>query len=198
MLVSICSRTWITGKSEGWIEDIMVDITPSDELNKALPCSLARLNLSYGRHRLVGIRQSIICAPTDYACTNSDSGRSSQHVDTTQVPKKSTERGDGRAKLISALLLHHQYDNGIYLNLVPIGNNELATAAGVSNSTASEFFRDKFQGHTKYKACCRDSGMLLAALKMLCGDYAPHILYGSEPLEHFKAGKLNRVESGQG
>src|SRR5262249_24563124 len=81
-------------------------------------------------------------------------------VTTDPAPKRSTERGEGRAKLIAALTQHHQYADGGCLNLEPIGNNELAKAAGVSPSTASVFFNDKFQGHTKYKALCRTDGKL--------------------------------------
>jgi hypothetical protein len=94
-------------------------------------------------------------------------------------PKRSTERGEGRAKLIAALTKHHQYADGGCLNLNPIGNNELAKAAGVSASTASAFFNDKFQGHTKYKALCRDAGKLTAALKLLNDEFAPYHLLGA-------------------
>jgi hypothetical protein len=91
-------------------------------------------------------------------------------------PKRSTERGEGRAKLIAALTKHHKYADGGCLNLDPIGNNELAKAAGVSGSTASAFFNDKFQGHKKYKALCRNTGMLAAALKLLNDEFAPYLL----------------------
>jgi hypothetical protein len=94
-------------------------------------------------------------------------------------PKRSTERGEGRAKLIAALTKHHQYADGGCLNLDPIGNNELAKAAGVSASTASTFFNDKFQGHTKYKALCRDAGNLKVALKLLNDEFAPYHLLGA-------------------
>jgi hypothetical protein len=93
-------------------------------------------------------------------------------------PKRSTERAEGRAKLIAALTKHHQYADGGCLNLEPIGNNELAKAAGVSASTASAFFSDKFQGHTKYKALCRDASTLVAALKLLNNEFAPYLLLG--------------------
>lgn len=96
-------------------------------------------------------------------------------------PKRSTERGEGRAKLIAELTRHHKYSDGSCLNLEPIGNNELAKAAGVSPSTASSFFNEKFDGHTKYKALCRDSGKLIAALKLLNNEFAPHDLYGRRP-----------------
>jgi hypothetical protein len=92
--------------------------------------------------------------------------------------KRSTERGEGRAKLIAALTKHHRYADGGCLNQEPVGNNELARAVGVSTSTASDFFRDEFEGHAKYKALCRDSGRLVAALKLLNNEFAPHNLYG--------------------
>jgi hypothetical protein len=96
-----------------------------------------------------------------------------------RTPKRSTERGEGRAKLIAALTKHHRYADGGCLNLEPIGNNNLAKAAGVSASTASAFFNDKFQGHTKYKALCRDAGKLTAALKLLNDEFAPYHLLGA-------------------
>ena len=102
--------------------------------------------------------------------------------DITQTKRKrSTERGDGRVKLIAALTKHHQYADGSCLNLESIGNNELAKAAGVSPSTASAFFNDKFKGHRKYKALRRDNGRLAAALKLLNDEFAPHHLFGTPP-----------------
>jgi hypothetical protein len=95
------------------------------------------------------------------------------------TPKRSTERGEGRAKLISALTKHHRYADGGCLNLEPVGNNALAKVARVSASTASAFFNDKFQGHTKYKALCRDAGRLAAALKLLNHEFAPYHLLGA-------------------
>jgi hypothetical protein len=99
-------------------------------------------------------------------------------TETAPAPKRSTERGEGRVKLIAALTKHHQYADGSCLNLEHIGNNELAKVAGVSQSTASAFFNDKFQGHTKYKALCRDAGKLAAALKLLNDEFAPYHLLG--------------------
>jgi hypothetical protein len=96
-------------------------------------------------------------------------------------PKRSTKRGDGRTKLIAALTKHHQYADGSCLNLEPVGNNELAKAAGVSASTASAFFNDKFHGHTKYMALCLDLSRLVAALKLLNDEFAPYELYGRRP-----------------
>jgi hypothetical protein len=79
----------------------------------------------------------------------------------TRKPKRSTERDEGRAKLIAALTKHHKYADGGSLNQEPIGNNKLARAAEVSPSTASAFFNSKFKGHAKYKALCRDAGRLM-------------------------------------
>jgi hypothetical protein len=96
-------------------------------------------------------------------------------------PKRSTERGEGQLKLIGFLTRHHQYAEGGCLNQEPIGSNKLARQAQVSKSTASVFFRDNFQGHAKYRALCRNAGMLAAALKLLNNEYAPHDLYGRRP-----------------
>jgi hypothetical protein len=96
-------------------------------------------------------------------------------------PKRSTGRGDGREKLIAALTKHHQYADGSCLNLEPIGNNALARLATVSESTASEFFTDEFGGHAKYKANCRDTKLLVGALKLLNGEYTPRVLSRRRP-----------------
>jgi hypothetical protein len=98
-----------------------------------------------------------------------------------RAPKRSTQKGEARVKLVSALTKHHRYADGSALNLEPIGNNELARQAGVSESSASAFFDDKFKGYTKYKTVCRDSGLLVAALKLLNDEFAPHNLYDREP-----------------
>jgi hypothetical protein len=103
----------------------------------------------------------------------------SHNAEGTAKSKRSTERGEGRLKLIAALTKHHQYADGGCLNLEPVGCNELAKAAGVSPSTASAFFNDKFQGHTKYKALCRDAGKLTTALKLLNDEFAPYYLLGA-------------------
>jgi len=96
-------------------------------------------------------------------------------------PKRSTARGEGRDKLIAALNLHHKYQDGGCLNLESIGNNELARLAKVSESTASAFFTKEFEGHTKYRAMCGDATQLVAALKLLNQEFAPHHLFGGKP-----------------
>jgi hypothetical protein len=106
------------------------------------------------------------------------------------APKRSTTRGEGRDKLIAALTKYHQYADGGCLTTEPVGNNELAKLAGVSPSTASAFFNNEFQGHTKYKALCRDAGRLAAALKLLNNEFAPHNLYGRRPAHEGDEGDL--------
>ncbi len=96
-------------------------------------------------------------------------------------PKRSTEKGEAETKLIAALTQHHKYSDGSCLNLNPIGNNQLAEMADVSNSTASKFFKDRFDGHTKYRSACRDMSKLVAALKLLNQEFSPHHLFGKSP-----------------
>jgi hypothetical protein len=102
-------------------------------------------------------------------------------------PKKSTARGDARAKLVPALIKHHQYAEGGCLTLEPIGVSQLARAAGVSKSSASDFFNARFggqekaDGHAKYQVVCRSPARLVEALKVLNGEFSPHDLYGRQP-----------------
>jgi len=98
--------------------------------------------------------------------------------------KRSTNRGDARAKLIAALSDHHQYAKDSCLHLEPVGVNELARKADkLSNSTASEFFKKEFGGHDKYVSLCLrgDTHALVVALKLLNQEYSPHILFGQKP-----------------
>jgi hypothetical protein len=95
----------------------------------------------------------------------------------TTKPKKSTERGEGRTKLIAALTRHHQYADRGCLNLEPVGVNRLARRAEVSPSTASAFFKKEFKGHPKYKRLCQDASSLVVALKQLNNEYPPWLLY---------------------
>lgn len=95
--------------------------------------------------------------------------------------KRSTEKGEARLKLISALTKHHQYADGGCLNLEPVGNNPLARLAGVADSSASDFFKKEFGGHRKYRAICGDSVRLVVALKLLNREFSPRHLYGSRP-----------------
>lgn len=91
--------------------------------------------------------------------------------------KRSTQKGDGREKLISALTKHHQYADGSCLKMDPIGNNELARMVGVANRTASAFFKKFFKGHSKYCVLCNDPHRLVAAIKALNGEFRPSDFY---------------------
>jgi len=107
-------------------------------------------------------------------------------TDKTNKNKASTSRGEGRAKLISALTLHHQYAEGGCLNSEPIGVGELAELAEVSKSTASVFFNTEFNegekgGHAKYRVFCQTQSRLVNSLKALNNEFSPCDLCGSLP-----------------
>jgi hypothetical protein len=51
----------------------------------------------------------------------------------------------------------------------------------VEKSTASEFFKEKFEGHAKYKALCRDTLKLVGALKLLNDEFTPYGVFGRTP-----------------
>jgi hypothetical protein len=100
-------------------------------------------------------------------------------------PKRSTEKGEARVKIIPALTKHHQYADGGCLNTEPIGVRELARKADVSADSVTQFFKKEFGeekgAHTRYKASCRDAALLGAWLKLLNEDYSPHPLFASNP-----------------
>ena len=97
------------------------------------------------------------------------------------APKRSTEPGEARRKIIAALTAHHRYQDGSCLNQEPIGVNELARQADVSNSAVSEFFKAQFGGHDAYRSVCKDRDKLIAALKLLNQEFAPRHLFGRNP-----------------
>jgi hypothetical protein len=96
-------------------------------------------------------------------------------------PKRSTERGEAREKIIAGLTEHHQYTDGSCLNTEPVGVGDLARKSGVSKSTVSEFFQVEFKGHALYRAVCQDVSKLVTSLRMLRQEFSPHILYGRTP-----------------
>jgi hypothetical protein len=91
--------------------------------------------------------------------------------------KRSTTKGEARAKLISALTLHHEYADGGCSNQDPIGSNKLARLAGVSVSSASTFFKSEFRDYKSYQRICADLNGLIASLKLLNGEFVPHQLF---------------------
>jgi hypothetical protein len=96
-------------------------------------------------------------------------------------PKRSTGRGEAREKIIAGLTEHHQYTDGSCLNTEPIGVGALARKSGVSKSSVSAFVQGEFHGHDRYRAFCQDVSKIVASLKMLRGEYSPHVLYGRTP-----------------
>jgi hypothetical protein len=92
--------------------------------------------------------------------------------------KRSTAKGDARPKIISALTVHHKYDNGSALYLEPISVSELARKAEVSKSTVSKFFTNNFgeKGQKAYMAACRDARTLVVCLRTLRGEWCPKLL----------------------
>jgi hypothetical protein len=96
--------------------------------------------------------------------------------------KRSTQKGDAREKLISALSLHHKYNGDGCLNWEPVGNNPLAEAAHVAKSSASAFFKKYFGGHRQYEASCRrNTQKVLWVLKSLNVDFTVDDTYYDSP-----------------
>ena len=51
----------------------------------------------------------------------------------------------------------------------------------MDKATASAFFKQQFKGSEKYKRDCADAAKLVAALKLLNGEFAPHLLDDGKP-----------------
>jgi hypothetical protein len=154
-----------------------------DPIAKSIAAIDALIMIGRGRapHDAKVDRRSV---ENENANPNEDAGKGSKATGETKAPKnpkRTTQKGEAQAKLIAALTKHHKYADGSCLNLEPIGNNELARLAGVSESTASAFFNKQFGGHAKYRAGCSDTSKLVAALKLLNQEFAPHLLYGAKP-----------------
>jgi len=103
--------------------------------------------------------------------------------------KRSTVKGEARAKIIAGLNEHHGYDNGSCTNLTPIQVGDFATKTNVSKSSVSVFLKAEFAesnepGYTKYKIACQDTGTLGQSLKILNGELTPSILFNSSTGDH--------------
>ena len=116
--------------------------------------------------------------------------KADQATSKTKTPtkaKRSTERGEGRVKLIAALTKHHKYADGSCLNFEPVNSNELARLAKVAPATANSFFNNWFgsakeakDGYSNYRVACNDEGKLIAILKVM-NDEQPRpgeVLFG--------------------
>lgn len=104
-----------------------------------------------------------------------------------QKTKRSTQPGEARSKLIAALTKHHKYNDGSCLNYDPIGNNALATLAGVANSTAKAFFDKEFKSLSHYQRICQQDGKLIGALRLLNDEFRPHQLLDNPHVEERSA-----------
>jgi len=93
--------------------------------------------------------------------------------------KTSSGNTDVFSLVKGALLAHHEYQNGICTEFVPLGLNKLASDLVVSAGRVSDFFREQFNGHKAYARACRDSSRLNAAMKQIAGDIPAHALLGA-------------------
>jgi hypothetical protein len=114
-----------------------------------------------------------------------------------EKPKRSTQKGDARIKIIAGLTEHHKYQNGGCGNLAPVQVRQFARKCQVSPDSVSTFFKKEFgndRGHKGYLAACRDAPRLTAWLKLLNQDYSPHPLFGGNPPENTDRRRNNHHE----
>lgn len=115
--------------------------------------------------------------PNNVQLNPDESGQASEHgACGGSKNKRSTIRGEARAKLNAALTKHHKYGEAEDLNEEPIGNNVLARLAEVDKATASAFFKEQFGSYSQYKETCRHKDRLLQSLKVLNGECTPRML----------------------
>lgn len=87
--------------------------------------------------------------------------------------KRSTQKGEAKQKLISALVAHHKYDGVVCEKRDSVSVRELAEAAEVAPASASRFFQKQFPdgGHKRYKnLCIRDFRRVEQFLKLISGE----------------------------
>ncbi len=163
---------------EDWVHLARIVEIPPESIDKLTATDIFDAAMAWADRQQIKAR---LVAETNAAVKGGAPAEPASDPRTLKKPKRSTERGEARIKLISALTKHHEYADGGCLKLEPIGNNELARLAGVDQATASAFFQQQFKGHGKYKAVCGDVATLIAALKILNGEFSPHLLYGAKP-----------------
>ncbi len=88
--------------------------------------------------------------------------------------KRSTAKGDARAKIIPALIAWHKYDNGRCGNFDSISAVKLASNeyADVSEGSVSGFFKVAFGGYSGYVGACNQRQTLETKLQAMNGDFA--------------------------
>ena len=138
----------------------------------------AGIELAQGPIRISGERDSwsniLICVGSIKTPTSESESATSRQNKSPDI-KKPRRRGK-KEFLLPFLNEHHKYDGGTILNLEPIGNNALALKAGVSNSTASDFFEKCFKGHGTYSRLCQNLKTLEFHLQRINGDLPPELL----------------------
>jgi hypothetical protein len=82
---------------------------------------------------------------------------------------------DSRTAFIAAISKHHRYSEGGAANPTPI-NCKLLIGLGFAKQTVSKFFKTEFGGYKNYKRQCLNQGKLIAALKLLNGEFSPRLL----------------------
>jgi hypothetical protein len=141
---------------------------------------LAAADALHDRMQAVNAEVAVRRAEGAIAKGTSPSGGKTK-ADTGSSRVKRSMRSAATTKIIAALIQHHRYDHDLCLNDEPIQNNKLAQTANVSKSTASLFFKTQFKSYAQYVILCRDKTRLIASLKMLNCDFAPHQLLKSDP-----------------
>ncbi len=106
--------------------------------------------------------------------------------------KRQTPKGGADDKIIAALNLHHQYDNGSCLKLETISNNDLAKLADVSTSTTFNFFKKYFGNHEEYRRVCCNTSKLVQVFKIFNREFSSDTLL-SEAQEDIAQSDLVQV-----
>lgn len=174
----------------------LLKLPPKDLTLDRIREQLSPLNLddykrccAAARAELIGLRTpNVPPLPSGTGNSNAKSRRRRSRKD-----DSGTAEPDTFTKLTGALSKHHEYENGQADDgKPPIGVRELAEAAGVSPSRATDFFNAKFNdgkrgGYEKYKRLCGDKDLISHSLRILNGDLTPAIL--SRTLKSDPAGK---------
>jgi hypothetical protein len=106
-------------------------------------------------------------------------------AEATTRTKRSTLKGEARAKIVSALTAHHDRE-GLLIQ-TPLALSELARQAGVSKGSVARFLdaefggEEKKGGYAKYRVICRFPRRLRDSLHVLNGEFSPDRLYGATP-----------------
>jgi hypothetical protein len=118
------------------------------------------------------------------AGTTQEPHATEQPTSQAKKPKRSTKRGDARAKIIAGLTAHHEYQEGGCGNLAAIGVRELAGEIGVSPDSVTRFFKKEFgeeRGHTGYQAACRNAPYAITGRTVATSGWADRMAAWCRP-----------------